>query len=341
MDWNAVGLLRKNSKGLAKTLGDYVRENHPARTYEFKKCNRDLQFLIQAISSSIQANNTAPIDHLIRVFYRGDRLQLKTIDVELEVYDMLEKNILKLFDENDIPQESKNMVSVCIDIMKTGLENGPIHINSDWAERRNYKKYDPDIVIPYNMQEHIETSLQNAPMQTSGYSKFSIIKLLPSDVEIKEFITKNYFWNDNTGFYEVAVITAPIVYLFMPDADDGLEQFDMDGWAWFTKYFHMGIHGGAVLDYVITQGYNFSFIGCTTEPGDSTTDKQWRKLLSKRFNYKTNDDYPWPIMALCIGKGIDNTGSAKDKYVTQSGDVLPYIAMSPKWAQRKHNIIFY
>jgi hypothetical protein len=121
MDWNAVGLLRKNSKGLAKTLGDYVRENHPARTYEFKKCNRDLQFLIQAISSSIQANNTAPIDHLIRVFYRGDRLQLKTIDVELEVYDMLEKNILKLFDENDIPQESKNMVSVCIDIMKTVL----------------------------------------------------------------------------------------------------------------------------------------------------------------------------------------------------------------------------
>ena len=127
----------------------------------------------------------------------------------------------------------------------------------------------------------------------------------------------------------------------MPDSYDGAELFDMDGWAWFTKHFHMGIHGGAVLDYVISQGYNFSFIGCTTEPGNSTIDEKWKKLLLNRFNYKTNPEHPWPIMALCIGKGINNTNSPADKYVTQSGDVLPYIAMSPKWGQRKHNIIFY
>lgn len=343
MDWNAVSLLRKNSKGLSKTLSAYVRENHSSRTIEYKKCNRDLQFLIQAISSSIQANNTAPIDHLIRVFYRGDVLQLKTIDVELEVYDILEKNIIELFDNNNIQEESKNIVSNCIDIMKTGLQDGPTHLNSNWAERRNYKTYDPDAVIPYSMQEHIETSLQNTPMQTSDMAKFSILKLLPSDLEIKEFITKNYFWNNNTGFYELAVVTAPIVYLFVPDTDDGAEHFhdDHDCGSWPTKQFHMGIHGGGVCDYVLSQGYNFSFIGCTTDPENIEIENTWRSLILNRFNYKTNFHYPWPFIALCIGKGIDNTGTQNGKYVTQSGDVLPYLSLQPKVAQRKHNIIFY
>ena len=86
--------------------------------------------------------------------------------------------------------------------------------------------------------------------------------------------------------------------------------------------FTVGIHGGAVLDYVISQGYNFSFIGCTTEPGNSTIDEKWKKLLLNRFNYKTNPEHPWPIMALCIGKGINNTNSPADKYVTESGDVF-------------------
>ena len=342
MDWNAVKLLRKHKKRLSKTLQSYVSKNYPKRTTETKKCARDISFIVQALSTCIQSNNTLAIDHIVKIFYLGDKLQLQSIDVELAVYDKLEEDILEIFNNNDISEESKNIVSSCIEILKLGLENGPNVVNSQWANRRNYKVYDTSEVIPVYMQEHIETILQDAPMQTSGKSRFSICKLLPSDLKIKEFLATNYFFNRDLNRHEMAIITAPIIYLAMAHTEDNSSHFEgeFDEGSWPTKHFHIGMHGGAALDYVLSQGYDFSFIGCTDDPSDEIT-QQWSKIILERFNYKTNAFAPWPLVAFCIGKGIEKFDHELKYYKTLDGKMLPYHYTGEKSIQKKSNILYY
>ena len=66
MDWNAVTLLRTNINTLSLSIARNVKKTYPTRTTEFKKCTRDLAYILQATSTSIQANNTLAIDHIIK-----------------------------------------------------------------------------------------------------------------------------------------------------------------------------------------------------------------------------------------------------------------------------------
>lgn len=338
MSWDAVTLLRTQSKKIYKTIQSIVIEQYPNRTKEFKKCSRDIKFIIQAISTCIQSNDTIAIDHIVKIFYLGDALQLSSIEVELEIYTLLEQQILQIFDANNVDDQSKKIVSNCIEILKIGLQEGPTVINSKWADRRNFKVYDSSVVVPIAMQEHIETILQNAPMQTSGKSRFSILKLLPNDLEIKEFLATHYFMNSSLDRHEIAIVTAPIIYLCIAHTDDNLSQLNEE--TVLTKQFHIGIHGGATLDYVLSQGYDFSFIGCTDDPTDKIT-KKWTKMILERFNYVPNQYCAWPFIAFCIGKGVEKFDHQVQHYTTLAGDVLAYHYTGEKLLQRKPNIIYY
>lgn len=341
MDWNAVTLLRNKKKELGKFIQAKIRENYPNRTTEYKKCVRDVQYIVQALSTCIQSNDTLAIDHLVKVFYLGDTLQLKTIHVELEMYDILKVRILEMFDNTNISEQSKTIVVNGLELLKQGLKDGPGEINSDWDNRRNFKVFDSSVVIPTAVQERIETILHHAPMQTSGRARFSIMKLLPSDLHIKEFLATHFFCNPSIDRHELAVVTAPIVYLTLAHTEDGEEHFpdDPDLGSWDTKNFHIGMHGGAVLNYILTQGFDFSFIGCTADPGEEIT-QQWSDIIWERFGYKTNQSYSWPLVSLCIGKGSPIFD--KDAvYTTAAGDCLKYSYTSGKQWQRKGNIIYY
>lgn len=339
MDWHAVTILRKNIKQLSKSTKNSVQEKFPDRTTEFKKCIRDMSYILQAISTCIQSNDTTAIDHVIKMFYLGGTLRLKYIHAELYAYDILKDKIYDLFDTNNISNESKDIVCNCIELLKYHIENGYDEPVTQWDNRRNYKVYDNNFVIPTSFQSKAETILQNCPLQNCGHNRFSILKLLPSDLEIKEFLFKNFFLNDNTNFHEAAIVTCPIIYLAMPRPEDTALMLDKTSYQWESKLTAIGIHGGALLNETLNAGYDFSYIGCTTEKLKKGVTSQWIKICKNRWNFSTSSDNSWPVVAMCIGKGIRDSESEK-KYTCLNGETFSYISTANKIDLIKENIIY-
>lgn len=339
MDWDAVTLIRTNIDKISKLITDEVRKTYPNRTNDFKKCTRDLSYILQAISTSIQANNTLAIDHIIKMFYLNGILRLSSIYAEIYAYDLLQTQIIALFEENNITEPSTSIVKNCIELLKNALENGHPEYNTEWLSRRNYKVFDSTVDVPVDFQYRIETILENVPRQSSGHNNFDIVKLQNNDLEIREFLVKHYFRNNTYNRFEAAVLTSPLTYLCFANstADTHQSEFSL-----MSKEQSIAIHGGAILHECLSKGYDFSFIGCTEVPSKKI-EKQWIKMAQKRWNYTPSTSWPWPIYAFCIGKGIDYDPDAPpDKeYTFQDGTTgLYHLTYHPTSDVRKGNILY-
>ena len=109
-----------------------------------------------------------------------------------------------------------------------------------------------------------------------------------------------------------------------------------------SKEQSIAIHGGAILNECLSSGYDFSFIGCTEEPS-SKISKRWIKMTQVRWNYNPSTEWPWPIYAFCIGRGIDyDPGAPREKeYTFQDGTTGLYeLIRRPTSDVRKGNILY-
>tara|TARA_Y100000389_G_scaffold170798_2_gene178041 strand:+ start:4701 stop:5723 length:1023 start_codon:yes stop_codon:yes gene_type:complete len=339
MDWNAVTLLRTNINTLSLSIARNVKKTYPTRTTEFKKCTRDLAYILQATSTSIQANNTLAIDHIIKMFYLNGILRLHSTYAEIYAYDLMQKEIITLFEKHNITEHSVSIVKQCIELLKYALENGYAEYNSEWLSRRNYKVFDPTVPVPVDFQYRIETILENVPRQNCGHNNFDILKLQNSDLEIREFLVKHYFRNNKFNRFEAAILTSPLTYLCFSNlaADTYQPEYSL-----MSKEQSIAIHGGAILNECLSSGYDFSFIGCTEEPS-SKISKRWIKMTQVRWNYNPSTEWPWPIYAFCIGRGIDyDPGAPREKeYTFQDGTTGLYeLIRRPTSDVRKGNILY-
>jgi nitroreductase len=75
---------------------NYVLDNYPNRTLEFKKCRRDMLTIVDAYAACIRDKTDFEIRFCLHKFYENNKLQLKSIDVELDVHARLADDILNL-----------------------------------------------------------------------------------------------------------------------------------------------------------------------------------------------------------------------------------------------------
>ena len=321
MDWNAVTLLRTNINTLSQLIAKNVKKTYPKRTKEFKKCTRDVAYILQAISTSIQANNTLAIDHIIKMFYLNGILRLNSTYAEIYAYDLMQKEIITLFEKHNITEHSVSIVKQCIELLKYALENGYTEYNSDWLSRRNCKVFDTTVDVPVDFQYRIETILENVPRQSSGHNNFDIVKLQNSDLEIREFLVKHYFRNNGLNRFEAAILTSPLTYLCFANSAADTHQSE---YSLMSKEQSIAIHGGA-------------------EEPSSKISKRWIKMTQARWNYNPSTHWPWPIYAFCIGRGIDYDPDApsEKEYTFQDGTTgLYHLTYGPTSEVRKGNILY-
>jgi hypothetical protein len=309
MDWNAVVIIRTNAKSIAESVTNEIKNEFPYRTSEFYKCTRDLEFILQALSTCIQLDNTQAVDDVIRMFYKGGKLRLKSIDVELIAYDKLKLKLFELLSKNEIKDSTKEIISNCIILLKTSLNSGYIGVEQSWEYRKNYKIFTSDPVPKY-LENVIDNILIHCPMQDSKTTEFVILKTTYDDIKLRENLTKHIFKNDASGFHEIAPITAPLVYYCCNKTNPESNSF-----------LNIGLHGGAALAEIRNNGFDFSFIGCTSDNVSNKTEKELIKRIQSRFNL--DFDICLPCVAFCIGKANREVNTI-NVYKCKDGTELRY-----------------
>lgn len=178
-----------------------------------------------------------------------------------------------------------------------------------WSkQRRNYKQY-LDEPVPLELEKKLDEIIKICPIQTHGKGIVQIYKTTQDDIDTKELFSESVFKNNRTGYNEIAPITAPLVYFCCQTID---EDFD---------HLHAGIIGGAMMTETLNAGYDFSFIGCTEDPGHKIV-KRINAHLHKK--YGITHKVAQPFLALCIGKGFESKHNKARLHTLQNGRSLRY-----------------
>lgn len=283
----------KNAKKLIiESLVEVIKTDYSTRTKEYQKCFRDLEYIYSSISYDI-LNSTNDQTRLIasKFWHRGQR-QIKTIDVEFAIYDLLAIKLKEL-----IPNKSYELETL-INKLKEIIKDGPDLLLSDevMQERRNMVLYDNKIKVPSELESFIDNTIICTPSQQDTH--FGLFKLTENDQYIKDFLVEKFFLNDSKKFtrHMVAVSSAPLVYVaqFI-----GTEEFSFQ-----NQLQSIGIHGGAIMETTLRYGYDFSFIGCgPEEPVSQSIIDEWTDIMLERWGISPHPLHREPQLCFCIGKG--------------------------------------
>lgn len=108
---HAANILKENKDALAETVSNWTQITYPKRTSEYKKCTRDISYIIQAIIYCLEEGNTDNIDNISRMFFTRGVLQLKSLHVEFHAYNYLIKRIEDLLQDHNATEFCKVIIN--------------------------------------------------------------------------------------------------------------------------------------------------------------------------------------------------------------------------------------
>lgn len=308
---NAANLLTIHRDDLSKKVAKFVEDKFPYRTKEFDKCTRDVSYIIQALESCLNENNTQHIDVISRLFFKGGELQLKSTDVEFDAYNYLLTLIKDIFTEN-LEESAFVKCQELIEKLKFNLTNGFEDFSKngfftktsdrDTSIKRMFYNWDHEMEIIRNMQKcqrnwdyskqiHPEVidfllwHAENAPSkQHEGYYDV----YWTADRKVIEECSK-YTWGTthsrtppstwrntqaNANLYILFVAKEPNTQLNCHA--DGTLKSNKDPARWENAYISIGIAMGLVMRAAQSLGYA---TGCNKSHGDINGDMFWEKKL--------------------------------------------------------------
>jgi hypothetical protein len=293
MTWEATTLLRKSNIKIASAITKEIIKNYPMRTENFEKCTRDLRYIITAIEKCIEKDSTYYIDHIIKNFYRGNKLQLQSINVELEAYDLLNDRINKLFLKHKISTEYTTIVNSCITMLKSGLQNGYTdwtYPDNTWIEILENKKQtaswsdktvDKEIIdsILYEIHQHCNSKQNRVP--------FEILVMDWSHPQYRQMLFL-HAQDQNNDHYNTQVL-APYLFVFFLKDRPGMSHQERI----MTGSLEIGLTAQMAALSAVSKGLSVGFCKCF--------DDNHRKKFEKMFNKNT------PVLILGLGyyKDID------------------------------------
>jgi len=306
--------LRERKKEIIEQLVSYVKTAHFERTVDHYKCTRDLEYIYSAITNDLVNNINDNIRRISSKFWHKGVRQLRSYHVEFEVYNLLEQELTKIIDSS-----YHNSLHLLIEKLKNVIEHGPdlLYLEQKMQDRRNVVKFKKNITVPRELESIIDNCIENTPVQ--HHTNFCFLKANIQDQEIKDFLVKNFFYNDITNRHMIAISTAPLVYILVYSnsvVSDSEQIVDND-------HLQVGIHSGAIMQEALNFGYDFAFIGC----GPDTTlipNKilaEWTSIMYNRWGVVANPSKPKqiPMLCLCIGKGEFETIDEVGQYTLDSG----------------------
>ena len=186
--------------------------------------------------------------------------------------------------------------------------------------RVNWKTF-KDTVIPDEHIAILDQVVELCPVQRNDMPVAQLFKCGKSDALVKEklsrYVFKNTttdFENSNTGYWEIAPMTAPLVYFCI--ADQTVEDFVLS-----RQQLHAGIVGGALMAQAMHLGYDFSFIGCQEDP--SAEQKEIiRATILERFDTDIGANF-LNFLAFCIGEA-DTSPDYEGNYELADGTSVPF-----------------
>lgn len=287
MAWEAVSILRQNNKKLAQNVTKFVAKQYPRRTRTFDKCTRDLQYIITAIEKSIEKNDSSHMNHVIRNFYRGDKLQLVSTHVELVAYDNLLDRIIALFDKENIEETYATIARSCISMLKSGLVHGYkdwTYPDNTWIEILESKKQttswsdrpvDKEMIdgILYEIHQHCNSKQNRVP--------FEMIVMDWSHPEYRNILFE-HAQDANNDHYNTQAL-APYVFVFFLKDRPGLSHHEVV----MTGSLEIGLTAQMAALSAVSKGLSVGFCKCF--------DDDNREKFQKMFSRET------PVLILGLG----------------------------------------
>jgi hypothetical protein len=321
--------LRERKKEIIEKLVLYIKTNHSSRTDDYYKCTRDLEYIYSAIADDLVNENTDSVRRISSKFWHKGTRQLISYDVEFKIYDLLEQELLKI-----VEFSHHSLLRLLINKLKNIIEHGPdlSYLEQKMQDRRNVVKFKKNATVPQELESIIDNCIENTPVQ--NHTNFCFLKANIHDQEIKDFLVKNFFYNDTFNRHMIAISTAPLVYILVYSnsfTSDSEKIVDND-------HLQVGIHSGAIMQETLNFGYDFAFIGCgpdTTLVSDKTLAK-WANIMHKRWGVVANNSRPrqFPMLCLCIGKGEFDAIAEDSQYTLDSGVTVNSQIFDP--IERKH-----
>ncbi len=306
----AANLLKEHKDILSRDVSKWVQDNHPTRTKDFDKCTRDVSYILQALISCLEENNTQHIDYISRMFFKGGELQLISTDVEFKAYDFLLTEIEKLLinvDDNSFVF-CQGLISRLKLQLSLGLNNTQ---NDGFAYRgidrqtkikRMFYNWDQEMEIIRNMQkcqrnwdyskeihpEVIDYLLWHAENSPSKQHEGYYDVYWSADRTVIEECSK-YTWGTthsrnppstwrntqaNANLYILFVAKEPETQLNCHA--DGSPKSNKDPARWENAYVSIGIAMGLVMRAANALGYS---TGCNKSHGDMNGDLFWERKL--------------------------------------------------------------
>lgn len=303
-------LLLQNKDYIASNTSKWVQQKYPYRTTEFEKCTRDVSYIIQALATCLEENNTQHIDFISRLFFKGGEIQLKSTDVEFAAYDYLFEEVTKLF--ATINSNSTDFVRSLIERIKHNLTNGfnDTAINGFDAKKvgratkikRMFYNWDHEMEIIRNMQkcqrnwdhskvihpEVIDYLLWHAENSPSKQHEGYYDVYWTADRKVIDECSK-YTWGTThsrnpPSTWRNTQANANLYILFVakePETElnchaDGSPKSNKDPARWENAYVSIGIAMGLVMRAANSLGFS---TGCNKSHGDINGNDFWEKKL--------------------------------------------------------------
>lgn len=308
-------ILRENQKKIISLLIDTVSDI--ANTKDTSKCQRDLEYIYSAITNDLLFDTDDNIRRIGSKFWHKGKLQLTATEVEFLIYGILEKELHKILIDNSDKEKASSSINQLIKIIKTGPDL--YYTEEKLQNRRNVVKFN-NTPVPLDLESIVDTCIENTPIQKQTGIMFLKLTNNENDQEIKDFLVKHFFWNDQFNRHMIAVSTAPLVYVaaYNPLINKSNENIsDNDS-------LHIGLHGGAVMQEVLNYGYDFAFIGCGPDNQEipKSIVKEWKEIAMTRWGVKCYKPYPYPLLCFCIGKSDFEDIGLNTIHTLQSGDTV-------------------
>ena len=208
-------LILKNNKSLIidETVS-WQKINHPARTDDYDKCVRDLNFVFDAYIDDLAFDTTRNITYIASKYWFNDERQIKEYETEIAVHDYMIERML--FDRSSeiIAKDNLHNKNLGVTIDTTSLSNilqnrhtteeklvnlksilieaiksGPKYMNYSHMHKYQYViKYDTEkLPDPFIIKQSLYEAWSSTPSKQQ-FMPYNIFVLGPDDKKVKEMI---------------------------------------------------------------------------------------------------------------------------------------------------------
>lgn len=256
-------IIEKNKETIINDIYQWIITNHPDRTTDHYKCERDLTKVVNGFIYGLKFGNKENMQFLVEEFYMGNTLRLKSTTVELEAYAILKDRLISLVDDNNAIKYIEYLYNELV----TQLKNGPSYTNmsitkaSLIAERcqRNWD-YSTNIKT-----EDYNSIIQSAVSMPSKQNRQYYKLIVSTNINFNQVCYKYAIDPNNPDFdkpiHRNTQVLAPMLLLFMPTDPDKIYNPFNDRFA-INFDQSIGIAAGVAAHSAAMLGYRTGFCAC-------------------------------------------------------------------------------